>query len=84
VHYNLGLALQQTGKPREAERALREAQRLSPNDPAAPYALAVLYAQQQRHADALSAARKAQQLAPDDQQLRQFVQRLEAQVGPGG
>jgi len=30
-----------------------EAQRLSPNDPAPPYALAVLYAQQQRYADAL-------------------------------
>ena len=84
VHYNLGLALQQTGKPRDAESALREAQRLSPNDPAPPYALAVLYAQQRRPADALAAARKAQQLAPDDLQLRQFVQRLEAQGRPGG
>ena len=74
----------QTGKPREAERALREAARLNPNDPAASYALAVLFAQQQRYADALAAARRAAQLAPGDPQPHQLVQQLEARNRTGG
>ena len=53
VHYNHGLALQRLDRRREAEAALRRADALEPDTPAFLNALAILYAQESRWAEAL-------------------------------
>ncbi|MEO7853762.1 MAG: tetratricopeptide repeat protein [Rubrivivax sp.] len=76
MHYNLGLALQQTGQPQAAESALLKAQHADPADPATPYALAVLYAQNGQRDKAMGAAERPQTLRPGDAQAAQLLQRL--------
>ena len=79
VRYNQGLALQQTGKRAEAQRAFAEAYRLDARDPAIPYALALLYANERRWGDALTWAERLQSIDPANSQAQQLVQRLRAQ-----
>jgi Flp pilus assembly protein TadD len=76
VQYNLGLSLQQTGQPKAAEAALREAERLDPADAAIPYALAVLYAQNGQRAQALASAERLSLLRPGDPQAAQLIEQL--------
>ena len=76
VHYNLGLAWQQLGRRQPAEAALLQAQKLDPRDPATCYALAVLYAQGEQYALALSWAEKVLVLEPANTEARQLVSDL--------
>jgi Flp pilus assembly protein TadD len=59
-----------------AEAALLQAQHLDPQDPAIPYALAVLYSQRGQRAQALAAAETLHALRPGDPQVAQMLQRL--------
>jgi Flp pilus assembly protein TadD len=56
IHYNLGLLLQQLQRDTEAEKALKHALAIEPNQPEYIYALAVFYLQRRQF-------EKAQQLA---------------------
>ena len=53
IHYNHGLALQRLDRRREAESAFMRADSLEPDTPAFLSALAILYAQEARWAEAL-------------------------------
>jgi tetratricopeptide (TPR) repeat protein len=65
VHSNLGAALNDLGKPTEAEAACRKAITLNPNYPEAHCNLGVALWSQQKLAEAEAACRKAIALRPD-------------------
>src|SRR5262249_40657962 len=65
AHTNLGIALNDQGKPVEAEAALREAIRLKADLPQAHYSLGLVLLRQGRHKEAEAACREAIRLKPD-------------------
>ena len=78
VHYNYGLALDQMGRDDLAEASLLRAQRLDPEDPAAPYALALFYANSGRRNQALDWAERLRTLRPGDPQVHRLIACLRA------
>jgi len=87
VQYNYALALQGTGKMKEAEVALLHAYRLNLQDADVVYALAVLYAQRAEWDRALPYAQDLVRLMPGAPGPAQLLQRIEAQRprhGPKG
>ena len=64
IHYNYGLALQQLGRPREAEATLSRALQVDPADPEIVYAMGVLLAKQKQWKQALPYAEKLMELTP--------------------
>jgi predicted CXXCH cytochrome family protein len=87
IHYNLGLARQQLGKPAEAEKALLAALELAPRSPDYLHALAVFYSQQRNWPRALACTAELIRLDPQEpvwKQLHaQFQQQSRSQpIGP--
>ena len=79
IHYNYGLALQKLGRPTEAEGQFSQAYKLAPDAPDYLYALAILYAQEKRHARALACAEELARRWPENrafQELLREVQRM--------
>lgn len=64
IRYNFALALQRLGRRREAEAELLEAYRIGPDDPDVAQALAILYTQDGRSADAVRWTREWMRLRP--------------------
>jgi len=85
IHYNRGLALQTLGRHAQAEEALKQAYRLSPQ---AEFlrALAIFYAQQARWTRAVACAEELLRSRPHDPELQRFLQglRREAQRAANG
>jgi predicted CXXCH cytochrome family protein len=79
VQYNYALALQGTGKAKEAEAMLLNAYHLNAQDADVVYALALLYAQQQKWDRALPYARELVRLTPGAPGPMQLLQRIEAE-----
>jgi Flp pilus assembly protein TadD len=73
MRYNLGLALQKSGRPGDAEVELYKAWQLQPASTEFLYALTILYAQEQDWQNALACA---EQLAKLDPQHRRLYQQL--------
>ena len=65
IHYNQGLALQRLNRRQEAEAALLRADSLAPSRPAFLMALAILYTQEGRWAEALPWAERLVELDGD-------------------
>jgi tetratricopeptide (TPR) repeat protein len=82
IHYNRGLALQTLGRADEAEAALRKAFALAPTAPDYLYALATLYAQQQRWPRALACAEELVKLRPTDEEAQRFLAQLRRMAKP--
>jgi Flp pilus assembly protein TadD len=78
VQYNYALALQGTGKAKQAEAVLLNAYHLNTQDADVVYAVALLYAQQQRWDRALPYARELVRLTPGAPGPMQLLQRIEA------
>lgn len=78
MHYNLGLALQQLGRRREARVELGAAQRLDPRDAATLYALAAFHAQDGDRPETLAWAARLPAIAPDDPEVTRLVAGLRA------
>ncbi|MGD9127283.1 MAG: tetratricopeptide repeat protein, partial [Planctomycetia bacterium] len=78
MRYNLGLAYQQLGKVKEAEAALKESCRLAPA-PSNLYALAILYVQNDRKAEALPILRQILEITPNDRRIQQLIYYLQSQ-----
>ncbi len=86
VHYNLGLALQHLGRRERATEALERAARLDPTQSDFARALAIVYLQVQRWAEARDEARRWLALAPHDRAARSVLARAESALageGPG-
>ena len=79
ISYNHGLALQQFGRLDAAAEELRAAAELDDQDADAAYALALLYARQEKWEPALRQARRLVGLRPGDRQVQQVVDQLERQ-----
>ena len=60
-----------------------QAYKLDPRDPAVPYALALLYAQDRRWTEALRWAELLQAVDPANPQAQQLVERLRAEARAG-
>jgi hypothetical protein len=69
----LGRTAAEQGDVETAEPALHRAQHLAPHDPAPSTALALLYLDQGRTADALAAAQRAVAIAPGDAEARRAL-----------
>ncbi|MEX2186819.1 MAG: tetratricopeptide repeat protein [Pirellulales bacterium] len=80
--YNLGVALDQTGDPVEAVKALVAAEKADPRRADIPYALATIYAKHGRLGDARAAAERALAVDPNYTQARQLLQSLGGNPGP--
>jgi predicted CXXCH cytochrome family protein len=76
VHYNHGLALTQLGRLAQAEEALREAVRLAPSDPQILYALASVYAAEEKWDAARSCAERLAALRPADRKAAELLERI--------
>ena len=76
MHYNLGLAYQKQGKTSEAEAALKESCRLAP-DQGNLWALAILYAQTDRRADAVKTLQQLLRISPGNPQATQLLKQLQ-------
>jgi tetratricopeptide (TPR) repeat protein len=76
--YNLGLLLNQTNRSDEALQALATAESAAPTDADIPYAVATIYAQHGRTAEAEAAARRVLAVAPDHAAARALLQQLGA------
>jgi Flp pilus assembly protein TadD len=83
AYYNLGRAYLQTGKPREAEEALRTAIQLDSRLAAAYYQLGLVLAGSGRQEDAKVAFRRARDLEPGSPFGRAAVEALKT-LGEGG
>jgi Flp pilus assembly protein TadD len=79
VHYNLGLLLQQLGEQEKAERELRHAVELSPEDFDLVFALAYFYAESGRPAEAGALARRMVELRPADPRGHRLLEQARAQ-----
>jgi len=79
VQYNLGLALQQQGKPEEAERALKSAVEIDPRMIDGWHALALLYANRGDWDRAGQCADRLAHLAPAEPSFRQLRSWIESQ-----
>jgi len=82
-YYNLGRALAQTKRPREAEEALRSAIQLDPRLGAAYYQLGLVLASESRQDEAKAAFRRARDIEPTSPFGRAAVDALKA-LGDGG
>jgi Tfp pilus assembly protein PilF len=82
-YYNLGRALAQTKRPREAEEALRTSIQLDPRLGAAYYQLGLVLASESRQDEAKVAFRRARDLDPASPFGRAAVDALKA-LGDGG
>ena len=78
VHYNYGLALQQIGRPDEAEAALQRAAALAPADPTILLGLAYHYRSRGRWADAERYARELVGMQPDDPGMQRLLEEIRA------
>jgi tetratricopeptide (TPR) repeat protein len=82
IRYNYGLALQKLGQPKEAGEQFLKAMALEPAEADYVRAMAILYAQQGRWAEAAELARRLATLRPDDpaahQMADQFQRRAQA------
>jgi Tfp pilus assembly protein PilF len=83
AYYNLGRAYTQTGKPRDAEEALRTAIQLDPRLGAAYYQLGLVLASSARPDEARAAFRRARDLEPESPFGRAASEALKA-LGEGG
>ena len=83
AHQNLGVALYNLRKFKEAEDELRFAIRLEPTLEAAFYHLGLVMVAQNRRDEARAAFRQARQLAPNSPFGQAAVERLKA-LGEGG
>jgi Flp pilus assembly protein TadD len=83
AYYNLGRAYLQTGKPREAEEALRTAIQLDSRLAAAYYQLGLVLAGSGRQEDAKVAFRRARDLEPASPFGRAAIEALKT-LGEGG
>jgi tetratricopeptide (TPR) repeat protein len=75
-YYNWGLVLQNLNKPNEAERTYTKALKLHPESEENLYALAVLYAQQERVVDARKICTRLLQLNPVNEAYLGLCSRL--------
>lgn len=82
MRYNYGLALQHLGQRDAAAAELQAAYRLEPQTPDYLYALAVLYAQQQRWSQALACAEELVRRFPGDPRFRALRAEIRAQAPP--
>ncbi len=73
IRYNYGLALQKLGRPKEAEQELQKALELEPAEADYVRALAILYAQQSRWAEAAELAHRLLSLRPHDPAAHQMA-----------
>lgn len=71
--YNAGLSAQHLGRTGEAEGFLRAAVNLEPDDPEFRNALAILYVQQARWAEALPQAERLRELVGENPEVDRFV-----------
>jgi Flp pilus assembly protein TadD len=76
-YYVYGVALQSTGKRREALRVLEASPRRHPADRDTLLALATIHRDAGARAEALEFARKLSRLLPADPGIRQLIQQLE-------
>jgi len=83
AYYNLGRAYFQTGKPREAEEALRTAIQLDSRLAAAYYQLGVVLASSGRQEDAKAVFRRARDLEPSSPFGQAAIEALKT-LGEGG
>lgn len=84
IRYNYGLALQNLGRPNEAEQQLREAHRLAPQRADHLYALAVLYAQQEHWDRAMACVEEMLRRWPNDERARQLMAHLRSRQRAAG
>lgn len=77
LHYALGEALLQQGRPADAEASLRRAAELDPSDWSAPFALGTALYQRGRTPDALAAWRTALALDPHNFTVRKQIWHVE-------
>jgi tetratricopeptide (TPR) repeat protein len=78
IHYNLGLALDRTGQPAEAEKEYREAVRIAPDFFLAHYNLGILLARLGRREEAIEQFTITLRLKPEFPGSRQALQVLGA------
>jgi len=81
IHYNLATALIDLGRGDEAVTHLGDAVRLDPNYAKARFLLAVLLYRQGEVDDALQQFREAARRDPSDVRAREWVRRIEDQLG---
>lgn len=74
--YNLGLSHAGAEQLDEAAKALQKAADVMPDSPDAPFALATVYARQNKNAEARAAAERALKIAPGHQAARQLIDSL--------
>jgi predicted Zn-dependent protease len=79
VQYNYALALQQSGKMKEAEGPLLRAYQLNPQDPDVVNAVVLFYAQQEKWDQALPYAQALVRLTPGAPEPLQMLKRIEAE-----
>jgi tetratricopeptide (TPR) repeat protein len=75
--YNWALVLQYLGRPAEAEKVYRDALSIAPDSAVNLYALAVLYVQQDRAAEAKELAAHLLRLDPEKLEYRQLMARVQ-------
>jgi tetratricopeptide (TPR) repeat protein len=83
MRYNYALALQNLARYAEAEKQLREADRLAPREPDYLYALAILYAQQGRWTRAIACAEEMVRRWPGEGRGRQLLGHFRQQQAAG-
>ncbi|MBE2212441.1 MAG: tetratricopeptide repeat protein, partial [Opitutaceae bacterium] len=80
--YNLGLLLNQTGRPAEALDALAHGEKQGAADPDIPYAAATILLQAGRRDEAVAAARRALAIDPHHQPSTALLRQLQSGAGP--
>ncbi|TVQ61012.1 MAG: tetratricopeptide repeat protein [Phycisphaerales bacterium] len=75
-HFNLGLTLEASGKPEQAQRAFLDAHRLDPEDVQIVMALGVNCLRSERYTDAIEWFERVQRLEPS--KAESYVHRIEA------
>lgn len=78
--YNAGLSAQHLGRTAEAEAYLRTAVNLEPDDPEFRNALAILYVQQARWAEALPQAERLRELVGESPEVDRFVESIRERI----
>ncbi len=82
LQYRYGLAAYLAGQTDAAEKALRRACELEPNNDRFLFALAMFYEKYERRAEALSAAARLLKMQPTNPQYRQLYERIKAAQSP--